>query len=68
MKKKIYYWGPFIDKVATVKAIINSAKSINKYSSKYKASIIDATGEWEDIQNDCPTISFINLNLKNKSK
>lgn len=63
MKKKIYYWGPFIDKVATVKAIINSAKSINKYSSKYKASIIDATGEWEDIQNDCPTISFINLNL-----
>ncbi|XOJ73456.1 hypothetical protein ABXT43_00955 [Candidatus Pelagibacter sp. Uisw_114] len=24
-KKKIYYWGPFIDNVATIKAILNSA-------------------------------------------
>ena len=63
MKKKIYYWGPFIDKVATVKAIVNSAKSINKYSTKYEASIIDATGEWNDIKNDYPSVNFIDLNL-----
>ena len=46
MKEKIYYWGPFLDNVATVKAIVNSAKSINEYSSKYSATLIDATGEW----------------------
>ena len=33
MKKKIFYWGPFLDnKVATVKAIKNSVFSINNYS------------------------------------
>ena len=31
-KKKIYYWAPFIDNVATVKAVYNSANTLNKYS------------------------------------
>ena len=47
MKKKIYYWGPFLDNVATVKAMVNSAKSINRYSSKYSSTLIDAMGEWK---------------------
>jgi len=46
MKEKIYYWGPFLDNVATVKAIVNSAKSINEYSSEYSATLIDVSGEW----------------------
>ena len=42
--KNIFYWSPFISKVATIKAVINSAHSINKYSNKnlYKATIVDA--------------------------
>ncbi len=50
--KKIFYWAPFISKVATIKAVMNSAHSINKYSDKnlYKASIIDAVHEWADYE------------------
>ena len=47
--KKIFYWGPFTDKgIGTKKAILNSAKSINKYSSSYEAVIINAIGEWNN--------------------
>ena len=57
MKKKIFFWGPFLDnKVATVKAIKNSVYSINNYSKIFEGYIIDAVGEWS------------NLNLKDKKK
>ena len=48
MKKiKVYYWSPFIDKVATTKAVLNSVFSLNKYSKhKFEAIIIDVFGEW----------------------
>ena len=49
MKKKIYYWGPFIDKVATVKAIYNSSCSINQYSSIFESFILNVVGEWDEI-------------------
>lgn len=46
--KTIYYWAPFIDRVATIKAVYNSVNSLNRYSSKkYSAKIIDTFGEWE---------------------
>ena len=49
MFKKIFYWGPYIDRnIATKKAIYNSAKAINQYSQIYKAKIINAIGEWND--------------------
>ena len=44
---KVYYWSPFIDKVATTKAVLNSVLSINKYSKqKFEAIIINVFGEW----------------------
>jgi glycosyltransferase involved in cell wall biosynthesis len=45
--KSVYYWSPFTSRVATVKAVINSAYSLNKYSSCYKTSIINSYGEWD---------------------
>ena len=30
MQKKIFYWCPFIDKVATVKSVTNSALALEK--------------------------------------
>jgi len=49
MKKTIYYWSPFIDKVATIKAVYNSVYSINKFSPKiFNAKIIDTFGEWNN--------------------
>ena len=31
---KIYYWAPFFTNIATIKAVINSAKSLLKFSKK----------------------------------
>ena len=60
----IYYWSPFLSPVATVRAVINSAKSIKKYSSgKMSPCIINAVGEWnkyrEEIKNN--DINIVNF-------
>ena len=62
--KEIFYWGPFIDdKIATVKAIKNSAIGINKYSKIYKATIINSIGEWNKINDNKNKKIFLNMNL-----
>ena len=40
MKKSIYYWSPCLSNIATVKATINSAVSLTKYSKEYDVKII----------------------------
>ena len=64
---KIFYWSPFTtSKIATVKAVINSAASLNKFSKKnqFKTSIIDAVHEWKDFENEIKekNIELIYLN------
>ena len=65
MKKKIFYWGPFLDnKVATVKAIKNSVFSINNYSKFYEAYIIDAVGEWSNLDlKDKKNLNFVTTKI-----
>jgi glycosyltransferase involved in cell wall biosynthesis len=67
-KKKVCYWSPFISNVATIKAVINSALSINRYSNqKYEALIIDAFGEWRtNTSNEIHDLKFHNLNYISK--
>jgi len=51
--KQIYYWSPFVSKVATATAVINSAYSLNRYSNnEFVASIIDVMNEWKDFKKD----------------
>ena len=57
--KSVYYWSPFLTHVATISAVIESAKSLKKYSQKYEPVIIDACGEFE---------SYKKILLKNKIK
>ena len=58
----IFYWGPFIDnKIATVKAIYNSASGINEYSNKFKAKIINSIGEWNYLIDDKNLENLLNL-------
>ena len=68
----IFYWSPFISKVATIKAVINSAYSVNKYANKnlYKTNIIDAVHEWADYEELLrkKKIGLIYLNKKSKLK
>ena len=64
---KIFYWSPFISKVATVTSVIKSAESVVKYSKKSNLSlaIIDAIGEWEDYKQLIdPKIEIISLRKK----
>ena len=43
----IYYWSPFLSKVATVKAVVNSAQGLKFFSkNRINTSIIDVSGEW----------------------
>jgi len=66
--KSIYYWSPSLSKnIATNYAVINSAYSINKYSKKYKASIINACGEFNYFKTDIKKkeIDLINLSKFN---
>ena len=68
---KIFYWSPFISKVATVSSVIKSAESILKYTKKEnnsKVAIIDAIGEWANYKKIInPKIEIINLSKKNIS-
>lgn len=45
---KVYYWSPHLSKVATVKSVFNSCKSINQ-KKLYNAKIINAIGEWDHL-------------------
>ena len=47
---KIFYWSPFFSNIATVRAVINSAKSLTRYQkdNKYDVCVINAIGEWDN--------------------
>ena len=65
---KVFYWSPFFTKIATITAVINSAKSLLKYNkkNKYSVSIINAIGEWNDYKKTInENIDFKDLSKKN---
>ncbi len=68
---KIFYWCPFIGNVATINAVLNSIKSINKYSNNFmKTYLINSVGEWDSKKeaidkNKIQIINFYNSNLIN---
>lgn len=65
---KIFYWSPFTGKVATVKSVINSAESVNRFfkDKKFKPYILDAVNEWVDFEDEIKKkeIEIIYLNKK----
>ena len=65
MKKTIYYWSPCLAKIATIKATINSAISLAKYSRTYQVKIIDVCGEWSKYKNylSSQNIELVNLSF-----
>ena len=59
---KIFYWSPFLSKIATVSAVIKSVRSLKRYSKKnLKISIIDAVGEWDSVKEQISEIETIKL-------
>ncbi len=68
---KIFYWSPFFTNIATISAVLNSAKSLIKYQNKnlYSVSIINAIGEWNDYKkNNEKDLFFKNLFEKDFTK
>ena len=68
IKKKIFYWSPFLTPIATCKAVINSAYSLNKFSKEFDSTIINFFGEFnENIseikQKKINLLNFYNLNI-----
>ena len=53
MKKKIFFWAPFLNNVGTVKSTINSALSLRKYCKNYEVYIINTCGEWNSHKKLC---------------
>ena len=68
MKKKIIYWSPCLNHVGTVKATINSVKSLSNYDINHNYSIflLNICGEWSNYENDLRknNINFVNLTFK----
>tara|TARA_E500000178_G_scaffold16919_2_gene16151 strand:+ start:8118 stop:9251 length:1134 start_codon:yes stop_codon:yes gene_type:complete len=48
MKKKIYYWSPFLGRVATIRSVINSMIGLKRYYGKnYEINLVNCYGEWD---------------------
>jgi glycosyltransferase involved in cell wall biosynthesis len=67
-KPNIFYWSPFLVPIATPKAVVNSAKALQKYGKKYECSIINFFGEFNLFQSELQNkniklINFFNENL-----
>ena len=49
MKKNILFWSPFVGNIGTKRAVINSAKSICRYT-KHKVYLLNVLGEFNDFE------------------
>jgi len=52
LKKKIYYWSPFLVRIATPRAVINSAYTMQKFSKDNECFIINFFGEFDVFKNE----------------
>ena len=48
----VFYWSPYLSKVATINNVINSAISLTRYNKDYKISLLEIIGEWKFAKND----------------
>lgn len=66
----IYYWCPFLTKIATIKSVINSISSFHKYNflrKKIDIKIINSCGEWDEELNE-NNFDFLRLSKLNFHK
>ncbi len=62
---KVYYWSPFISNVATTSAVINSIKSIKKFSkNKINCKILNVFKEWDYFKKEIDSYNIDLIDLK----
>jgi len=62
--KKVIYWAPVISNIATKKAVINSAFALTKFSKNYKVTLLNVSGEFNNLKLSNNNINVFNLNQK----
>ena len=66
--KTIYYWCPFVSRVATVRSVIKSAESLKKYSNKkFEPVIINVAGEWNNFKKNTNHLNIRIIKLTNSN-
>ena len=51
LQKKILYWSPHLTEIGTINSVINSIKSLKKFSKdNFNIKIINLFGEWSEIK------------------
>ncbi len=66
--KTIYYWCPFVSRVATVRSVIKSAESLKKYSNnKFEPVIINVAGEWNNFIKNTNHLNIRIIKLTNSN-
>ena len=69
MKQEIYYWSPFIGRVATIRSVINSMIGLKRYYGKYyKINLINCYGEWNIFSSRLKQEKINILNIQKKIK
>ena len=66
-KNKVYYWSPFLTPIATRRAVINSAYSLNKFNDNYDAKILNFFGEFEQSISELKKKKIQTINFYNKN-
>ena len=51
MKKEVYYWSPYLGRVATIRSVINSMIGLKRHNgNNYKLNLINCYGEWNSFR------------------
>jgi len=67
MKKEIYYWSPYVGKIATVRSVINSMIGLKRYKGNYfRINLINCYGEWNKFRSHLKKNDINLLNLQRK--
>ena len=60
---KILYWAPILSNIATLKAVVNSAESLMRYSNKYNVTLVNAAGEFNNFKKGNIKSNIYDLNI-----
>jgi glycosyltransferase involved in cell wall biosynthesis len=65
-KKKIIYWSPHLTNIGTINSVLNSIKSLKKFSNNtLQIEVLNLFGEWENHRNYLKNLQVDIINLLN---
>ena len=69
MTKKIFYWSPYLGRVATIRSVLNLMIGLSRlHNNKYNISIINCYGEWDNYISSLKSNKIKIINIQKKIK